>query len=184
MGAALARALITGGHDVVIVSGPVEITYPKEAEVIRVQSTQQMLDACLREFPKCQGVIGAAAPCDYRPETVAEQKIKKSGGGLILKLVETPDILAALGQIKESRWMVGFALESTDFLQNAREKMRLKKCDMMVVNTPAAIHSEQTSVELLFAGDENKRSLSGSKLDVAVSICREIQERLINRRHQ
>ena len=79
MGAALAAAAIEAGHEVVIVSGPVEVTYPAGADVMPVVSTEDMLAACLKAFPACDGLIAVAAPCDYRPLAVAEQKIRKSG---------------------------------------------------------------------------------------------------------
>src|SRR5271157_3677911 len=79
MGKALAEAALEAGHEVLIVSGPVEIRYPRAARVIAVISTEEMLDACLNAFPKCDGLIAAAAPCDYRPKVVATQKIRKTG---------------------------------------------------------------------------------------------------------
>src|SRR3954464_10267241 len=75
MGKALAEAAIDVGHEVVIVSGPVEVKYPPQAEVIEIISTEEMLAECRRLFPGCDGVIGVAAPCDYRPVHVEPQKI-------------------------------------------------------------------------------------------------------------
>ena len=97
MGAALAAAVIEAGHEAVVVSGPVDITYPQQAEIVTVQSTEDMLEACLKIFPACDGLIAAAAPCDYRPVTVARHKIRKTGDSLKLQLVETPDVVALLG---------------------------------------------------------------------------------------
>ena len=103
MGAALAAAAIEEGHQVVVVSGPVEVEYPAAAEVHRVTTTEEMRDACLRLFPACDGLIAAAAPCDFRPPAVARQKIHKSGEPLRLELEETPDVVAALAEIKKTR---------------------------------------------------------------------------------
>ena len=114
MGAALAAAAIEAGHEVIVVSGPVEVDYPEKAEVISVVSTEEMLEACLKNFPACEGLIAAAAPCDYRPIAVAKKKIRKTGNALNLKLVETPDVVAALGDTKSFQWMVAFALETED----------------------------------------------------------------------
>jgi phosphopantothenoylcysteine decarboxylase / phosphopantothenate---cysteine ligase len=102
MGAALAAAAIEMGHRVTIVSGPVDVEYPAEAEVISVTSTDEMLAACRKVFPDCDGLIAAAAPCDYRPTEVASQKIHKSGGPLRLELVQTPDIVATLADERRS----------------------------------------------------------------------------------
>ena len=132
MGKALAEAAIAAGHDAVVVSGPVGVRYPHEAEVISVVSTEEMLAACLKVFPTCAGLIAAAAPCDYRPKTVAARKIRKTGGPLEIKLVETPDIVAQLGKIRKGQWMVAFALETEDrhLPRNAQagaEKLRLDR---------------------------------------------------------
>src|SRR5215475_3628789 len=97
MGCALTEAAIARGHEVIVVSGPVEIDYPEAAEIIRVISTEEMLAACQEIFPRCGGLIGVAAPCDYRPVKVESQKIHRTGGPLALELHETPDIVATLG---------------------------------------------------------------------------------------
>ena len=87
MGACLAVAALAGGHDVVIVSGPVLVEYPAAARVVSVLSTEEMLVAAVAEFEHCDGLIGAAAPCDYRPIEVADHKLRKTGQSLELKLV-------------------------------------------------------------------------------------------------
>src|SRR5690349_14377112 len=89
MGRALALAALARGHRVTIVSGPVEIAYPDGVEVHRVVTTDQMLEACRKVFPACDGLIGVAAPCDYRARHVAEGKIHKTGQPLVLELIET-----------------------------------------------------------------------------------------------
>src|SRR4051794_23641137 len=113
MGAALAAAANERGHEVIVVSGPVGVEYPPGAEVRWIVSTEEMLAACQELFPTCDGVIGAAAPCDYRPVRVEQQKITKTGQPLELHLVETPDVIATLGATKRvGQWLVGFALET------------------------------------------------------------------------
>lgn len=92
MGTALAEAANPRGHQVLVVSGPVQIDYPHEAEVFSVDTTAEMLAAVLKHFPDCHGLIGAAAPCDYMPHRVSSEKIAKSGEPLRLELIETPDI--------------------------------------------------------------------------------------------
>jgi phosphopantothenoylcysteine decarboxylase/phosphopantothenate--cysteine ligase len=94
MGKALAEAALAAGHEVVIVSGPVEVRYPRAARVVPVVSTEEMLAACLELFPLCAGLIAAAAPCDYRAQVVAADKIRKTGAPIDVHLVETPDIIA------------------------------------------------------------------------------------------
>jgi phosphopantothenoylcysteine decarboxylase / phosphopantothenate---cysteine ligase len=180
MGAALAAAAIEAGHRVTIVSGPVEVAYPPEAEVIPVVSTEEMLAACQRAFPACDGLIAAAAPCDFRPAGVAPQKIRKSGEPLRLELIETPDIVATLAAERRGQWIVGFALETEEQLARARQKLEQKKCDLIVVNGPKAINASQTQVEILGKEGQSLGSFAGSKSDVARSVFEIIRQRLMD----
>lgn len=179
MGAALAAAAICAGHDVVIVSGPVEVEYPKEAELVWVVSTEEMLEACTKIFPACNGLIAVAAPCDYRPITVAGHKIRKTGESLELKLVETPDIVASLGSAKDEQWMVAFALETEDQRMRAMQKLERKNCDLIVINGPQAVHATETQVEMLDPSGEVIATFEGSKQQVGRQIIGVIEERLI-----
>ena len=150
MGQALVQAAIDAGHETVVVSGPVEISYAAEATVIPVVSTEEMLAECQRVFPTCDGLIGVAAPCDYRPVRVEPHKIRKSGEPLVLHLVETPDIVATLGAGKRAgQWLVGFALETEDERFRALVKMEKKSCDLMVLNGPQAIASAENTIEVI-----------------------------------
>lgn len=179
MGSALAEAALANGHEVTLVSGPVEIAYPAGCGVVSVVSTEEMLAACLREFPNCDGLIGVAAPCDYRPQRVETGKIHKNGEPLELKLIETPDIVASLGAIRTRQWLVGFALETEDQRLRALAKLQKKSCDLMAVNGPKAMNSLTTEVEILDRDGRTLRQLSGDKRDVARGIFAVIQERLI-----
>jgi phosphopantothenoylcysteine decarboxylase/phosphopantothenate--cysteine ligase len=180
MGQSLAQAAVDAGHDVVIVSGPVDVQYPPACEVLPVVSTEEMLETCQRVFPKCDGLIGVAAPCDYRPIRVAEQKIKKTGEPLVLHLVETPDIVATLGASKlPHQWLVGFALETEDQRFRAITKMQKKSCDLMVLNGPQAISSAENSVEVLDRAGEVVASIAGAKETVAAKLFDLIAKRLI-----
>jgi phosphopantothenoylcysteine decarboxylase/phosphopantothenate--cysteine ligase len=179
MGQALAAAALKLGHKVVVVSGPVAIDYPPRAEVRRVISTEEMLAACEELFPECDGVIGAAAPCDYRPVRVAEQKIAKTGQPLLLQLVETPDIMATLGASKrKDQWLVGFALETDDHRFRALAKLERKSCDLMVLNGPAAMDAFETQVEVIDRAGHVLAQLEGSKPKVAEGILELIETHL------
>ena len=181
MGCALVHAAIQHGHEVVVVSGPVEVEYPAAAQVLSVVSTEEMLDVCQREYPKCDGLIGVAAPCDYRPVLVSEQKIAKTGQPLVLHLEETPDVVATLGAAKRlGQWVVGFALETEDIRFRALAKMERKSCDLMVLNGPQAMNSAENAVEVMHPGGEIVANLSGSKKAVALGIF-EIVERVLIR---
>lgn len=182
MGAALAAAALEAGHRVTLVSGPVDVEYPSAAEVVPVVSTEDMLDACRKLFPECDGLIGVAAPCDYRPRQVAEGKIQKTGAPLVLELIETPDVVATLGAEKEQQWVVGFALETEDQHFRAITKLERKSCDLMVLNGPQAMHAEDNDVQIIAPDGAVLASLSGPKEQVAREIFAIIQERLIERR--
>ncbi len=182
MGCALAAAALDRGHDVVVVSGPVSVRYPAAARVIRVVSTDEMLEACRREFPACDGLIATAAPCDYRPQQVLSEKISKTGQPLLLQLFETPDIVATLGAGKRpTQWIVGFALETTDHRIRAQLKLEKKSCDLIVLNGPQAIDSETNAVEVMNRSGQIVRQLEGSKARVAQGIFDIVQSQLIDR---
>jgi phosphopantothenoylcysteine decarboxylase/phosphopantothenate--cysteine ligase len=181
MGRALAEAAIARGHDVVIVSGPVEIEYPREATVVNVVSTEEMLAAASMEFERCDGLIGAAAPCDYRPVRVEPHKIPKTGQPIDLHLIETDDVVATLGAKKGRRWVVGFALETEDHRLRALAKLERKFCDLIISNDPAAISSSDNEVEVLTSAGEVLASIAGPKEEVAAGILAIIQDRLVGR---
>lgn len=181
MGSALAQAAIYAGHEVVIVSGPVNIEYPQSAEVIPVVSTEEMLEACLGVWSECDGMIGVAAPCDYRPHDVAEGKIVKNGDSLTIKLIETPDIVASLAELKTSQWMVAFALETGDRHLRAMQKLERKKCDLIVLNGPESMFSTTTRVEVLDHAGQVLADIEGDKSKVAVGVFDLISRQLIQR---
>ena len=172
MGAALAYAAIEFGCEVTVVTGPVKISYPEQAQVIEVETTQQMLDACLKQFPLCDCVIGAAAPCDYRPVRYSSSKLSKTGKTLKMEFMPTPDILAALGAIKTpDQAIIGFALETDNGLAHAQEKLRRKNCDLICLNAPSAINSQENSITLISESGVVAQ-LSGSKKELATKIIR------------
>jgi len=176
----LAHAALELGHDVVIITGPVTIEYPAGAEIVPVVSTDEMLAASQDWFRRCDGAIGAAAPCDYMPRYVETQKIAKTGTPLRLELVETPDVVATLGQQKRpDQWVVGFALETEDRRFRATVKLEKKHCDMIVSNGPSAIDSLQNDVELLDRDGHVVARMQGSKQAVADALLGHITARLI-----
>jgi phosphopantothenoylcysteine decarboxylase/phosphopantothenate--cysteine ligase len=180
MGSALAAAALELGHEVLVVSGPVAVEYPREANVLPVVSTEELLETCQREFPRCDGVIGAAAPCDYRPVRVEEQKIAKTGQPLVLNLIETPDVMATLGASKRpGQWLVGFALETDDQRYRALTKLEKKSCDLIVLNGPSAMDALDNQVEVLGKSGDVIAALAGAKEILARGILAVIQQRLI-----
>lgn len=180
MGKCLAEAALQAGHEVVVVSGPVNLQYPSAATRIDVVSTEEMLMAATEAFKDCDGMIGAAAPCDYQPINVADHKIKKSGTHLTLELVETEDIVATLGaNKKKDQWTVGFALETEDARFRAIGKMQRKNCDLVVLNGASAIDSKNNNIEIIARDGKTVHQSAGPKSEVAVAILATIQKHLL-----
>ena len=179
MGAGLAQAALELGHEVIVVSGPVEVDYPSGCDVVPVVSTEEMLAASRQAFDRCDGLIGAAAPCDYRPVRVADHKIAKTGEPLSLNLVETEDVVATLAASKGKRWVVGFALETEDHRLRALAKLERKHCDLMVSNGAEAMQSLDNEVEILTPAGEAIARLAGPKQEVARGILEVISKRLL-----
>jgi len=180
MGRAIAQAALDKGHQVTIVTGPVQIEYPAAATIEQVVSTEEMLAACQRLFDTHDGLIGVAAPCDYRPVKVAEQKIHKTGDPLELNLIETEDVVATLGAAKRrDQWVVGFALETEDPRLRALAKLEKKHCDLIVLNGPQAMDSADNQVEVLDPQGSIVASSAGSKEEVSRQIFAVIEQRLI-----
>ena len=137
MGVAIAEALAEEGAKVTLVLGPSHLqVYHAGINVVKVESAQEMYDACLKVFPVTQIAVLAAAVADYRPEETAPEKIKKKGETLELKLTKNKDILATLGSMKkQGQFLTGFALETNNEVANANEKLKAKNADMIVLNT-------------------------------------------------
>ena len=137
MGFALAEECAARGAEVSLVSGPVTLqTHHPGIRRIPVESVRQMYEAALSEYADADAGILCAAVADFTPETVAGQKIKREKDDLLLRLVPTQDIAAALGRIKkESQKLVGFALETNDEEQHAQDKMKRKNFDFIVLNS-------------------------------------------------
>ena len=132
MGFAMARAARNRGADVVLVSGPTELEFPN---IIRVRTTEEMRRAVLDNAVDADVVIKAAAPLDFRPKSVATQKIKKNAADFVLNLEPTADILNELGRQKNGRVLVGFAAETEQHLEHGLEKLRAKNLDLIVINS-------------------------------------------------
>lgn len=133
MGYAVAEAALRRGARVLLVSGPTSLTPPGAAEVTRVESAEQMRDAVVKLLPEATIVIKTAAVSDYRAKSVAPQKLKRKGP-ITLELEPTPDILKEIAARKQSQIIVGFAAETENVLENARQKLAAKRLDAIVVN--------------------------------------------------
>ena len=178
MGYALAAAAAQRGHIVELVSGPTELPPPVGCRFHPVLTTGEMSARCAELFPACDGVIGAAAVCDYRPREKFSGKLKKTGGPITLELVETEDILAGLGRNKGPRFVVGFALEAQQPRENALRKLQAKSCDAIVLNHPRAIGSDDNDIELINATGETAKHWLGPKAWLAEQLIDWIEQHL------
>lgn len=134
MGYALAEAAIEQGAEVTLVSGPVCIKPPAQAQLLRCMSAHQMLQQVMGSIQQQDIFIACAAVADYRVEQAAEHKIKKTQDELTLKLVKNPDILKNIAAMKKRPFCVGFAAETHDLEQYARRKLQNKNLDMIAAN--------------------------------------------------
>ena len=181
MAAALAQAALAAGHEVTIVSGPVQLRYPTAARVIPVITTRDMLDASLAELPSVEGVVATAAPCDFEPVRRVAGKIPRQGDGLALELSPTPDVIATLARKSVSRqWFVAFALEPGADPRRAFEKIEAKRCDLIVVNDVTAIEGPNTAVTVYDRSHAAVGSKAGTKRAVATWLIRLFTTRLMS----
>ena len=136
MGFALAEECSRRGAKVVLVAGPVSLTCSESIQRVDVKSCKEMYVAAVGEFSKCDAAILCAAVADFRPEEIAEQKIKRVGDDLLLKLKPTQDIAATIGTMKgEGQRIVAFALETNEEESNAQRKLEKKNADFIVLNS-------------------------------------------------
>jgi phosphopantothenoylcysteine decarboxylase / phosphopantothenate---cysteine ligase len=184
MGYALARAALSRGAEVVLVSGPTALEPPSGARTIAVTSAAEMRRAVLGEFPRCTAVIMAAAVGDYSPAEIAPRKIKRAKGPLELRLEPNPDILKELGAQKNGKLVVGFAAETEELTTNATKKLRAKNLDMIVAN-------DVTQEGSGFDGDTNIATIidrSGASFSLPLMSKSELADRiydhLVSLKHQ
>jgi phosphopantothenoylcysteine decarboxylase/phosphopantothenate--cysteine ligase len=136
MGIAIAEAFAARGAKVVLVLGPTHLRPKNPAiEVISIETGDEMLKVCLDHFENSDIVVKSAAVADFKPAHPATQKIKKTDQTFTLELVKTTDILAELGKRKTRQFLVGFALETENLLENAKSKLQKKNLDLIVANT-------------------------------------------------
>ncbi|MFD2552138.1 bifunctional phosphopantothenoylcysteine decarboxylase/phosphopantothenate--cysteine ligase CoaBC [Bizionia sediminis] len=181
MGFEVAKAAANLGAQVVLIAGPTQQQINHNlVSVIPVVSAAQMYQAAHNHFKDCHIAILAAAVADYKPKQVATQKIKKKSENLTLELEKTQDILASLGAIKEQQFLVGFALETTNALKHAKEKLKAKNLNLIVLNSlqdKGAGFSTDTNKVTLIDAHEHETSFSLKlKSEVAADIMNVIIE--------
>jgi phosphopantothenoylcysteine decarboxylase / phosphopantothenate---cysteine ligase len=169
MGYAMAEAALRRGARVLLITGPTQLTPPRAAEVVEVESAEEMRRAVLERLPEATIVIKTAAVADYRPKAVQAQKIKRAGG-LTLELEPTADILSEVARRKGSQIVIGFAAETENVREHARKKLTAKSLDAIVVNDVSqkgiGFDSERNAVTIITA-DETIDVPENSKWEIA-----------------
>jgi len=171
MGYAIAEAAIDAGHEVVLISGPVDLDPPRDAELVSVSTSDEMFDAVHDHLKDRDVLVMCAAVADYKPKQVSETKIKKRDANLSLELTPTHDILATLPKQDRQYLVVGFAAETENVEANARKKLQEKNCDIVVANdvsrADSGMESDANEVTILFRGGEMKKISRAPKKIVA-----------------
>lgn len=172
MGYAVAQMAAERGAEVLLISGPSALDIPANVKAIKVETTNEMLEACLDTYDKVDIVIKAAAVADYRPRDVADQKIKKkTDDALTVVMDKNPDILKTLGGKKTHQVLIGFAAETQNLLANASEKIIKKNLDMIVANdvtaAGAGFNTDTNIVKLLYPTGECLALEQMPKVEVA-----------------
>lgn len=175
MGYAIAKAAMERGADVTLVSGPVAIEPPMFVDVVKIRSAAEMAEAVKARADECDIIIKSAAVADYRPVTVAKEKIKKKDGeASSIELERTEDILSYLGaNKKEGQFICGFSMETENMLENSKTKLKKKNVDMIVANnlrTEGAGFGTDTNVVTIIMADETWQLPIMSKEEVANAI--------------
>jgi phosphopantothenoylcysteine decarboxylase / phosphopantothenate---cysteine ligase len=181
MGYAVAEEFAQSGAKVFLISGPVNLTSSNQSiKIIKVESAEEMFNASVDVFGECDGAVLAAAVSDFTPGQKEPRKIKRGKEAWNLNLMPTKDIAAHLGEIKkEKQVLAGFALETENGLENAREKLAGKKLDFIVLNSPnipgAGFNTDTNKVTIIDKYNNQRDFELKSKKEVA----RDIVEKMI-----
>lgn len=185
MGMAIAEVFAQRGAKVQLVLGPssLDSKHPN-IEIIRVESAAQMYEACAKKFDTMDIAALAAAVADYRPASVADQKIKKKSSTLQIDLEKTTDIAASLGKVKRTnQWMVGFALETNNEVENAKGKLERKNFDMIVLNSlrdkGAGFAHDTNKIKIISKDGSIQPFELKSKKEVAVDIVNHLKKLML-----
>ena len=162
MGYALAQSAVLAGAKVVLISGPSALTAAQNVEKISVNTAQEMYDAVMARVKDCDIFIGVAAVADYHCAHISAQKIKKNETNLMLTLKQNPDILQAVAHLEHAPFTVGFAAETENVQQNAREKLQKKQVNVMVANDVSqadlGFNTDENAVTVLWSNGEKSFS--------------------------
>lgn len=168
MGYAIAEAAVAAGHEVVLISGPVNLDCPRGVKSVSIITGDEMFDAVHERVNDCDILVMCAAVTDFKPKQIAKEKIKKRDAELILELVPTRDILASLTKQGRQYVVVGFAAETENIESNARAKLLEKNCDIVVANDARiAMESDENEVKIFVRGDKTETISRAAKKIIA-----------------
>jgi phosphopantothenoylcysteine decarboxylase/phosphopantothenate--cysteine ligase len=172
MGYAIAEAALAEGHHVTLISGPVNLEAPRDAQLISVLTSDEMFEAVHRHADQYDICVLCAAVADYKPASVSPTKIKKRDEKFSLEVIPTRDILDSLGQQQDRQFiLVGFAAETDHVEENAMKKLREKNCDIIVANdvssADSGMESDMNEVTILFRNGEKEKISRAPKKIIA-----------------
>jgi phosphopantothenoylcysteine synthetase/decarboxylase len=187
MGYAIAEAALDAGHDVILISGPVNLAPPRDTKFISVSTSDEMFDAVHQHADSSDICVLCAAVADYKPAEVSPVKIKKRAAQVSLELIPTRDILQSLGQRQNRKFLlVGFAAETDHLEANATKKLREKNCDIIVANDARiGMETEENELLILFCDGETKRISRAPKTFLArelVKIFLDLQQKRLTKK--
>ena len=183
MGFELAKAAANLGAEVILVSGPSHLTIAHDLiQLVRVVSADEMYNEVHKHYASVDIAIAAAAVADYRPKTIADQKIKKNDAQLTIDLVKNKDILLSMGELKSQQFIVGFALETENEIENAIGKLKKKNLDAIVLNSlndsGAGFGKNTNKISFIDKNSAIKTFELKTKAEVALDIINEIIKRI------
>lgn len=173
MGYAIAEAALHAGANVTLISGPTHLAIASTIKKIDVITAKEMLDAVLSQIKNCDIFISTAAVSDYRPEKISKNKIKKNQAALPLTLIKNPDILATVASLPTPPFLVGFAAETENLLENATKKLKEKKLNMIVANLVGegkGFGQDENKIIIIRAQEKKIKKLSGNKKKLAEAL--------------
>lgn len=181
MGHSLALAALYRGAKVTVISGPTKLVFPENIKLIKVNTAEEMYRSVLREFPRNDIFISAAAVADYKPLKISESKIKKGQSRLVLELTATKDILKEISKIKKKKQIViGFSVETENEIENSLKKLEAKKLDLIVINNPlkkgTGFEVDTNQIQIINRKKEIMNFPLKFKFDVANDILHEIKK--------
>lgn len=176
MGYSLAIAARNLGAEVILVSGPTELDIPEGlTKFIKVRSAQEMYEATVKEFETVDIAIACAAVADYKPKVYSTEKIKKKDGDMSIILDRNPDILYEMGKLKKKQFLIGFAAETENIVENALGKLKRKNLDMIVANNATNMQKKTNEILIIKNQEDIKEMPEKEKSQLAYDILKEIK---------